>query len=178
MSPFLRRSIYEFLTFWLEVNWNDPWRHQTKWASESQCGVACLLWDLSRFSFIGCRVKDIFTVWTLVTKENVCLPKTIKFLHSIWYKYTSSERSLNVLLLKMSCFQAIDVFVISPMMVSDDLWSPLKSKKLFILIWKENIYSSYFEILCLQGLRRVLTCYDLKWPLTSTKNKKIPFLKW
>ena len=143
----------------------------------TQCGTPTYQWwDLSKLPFLRYHVYKVFTIWPLLTPNDLWPPpKTKGFMHAMWYTYIPIMRSVQVSLLEMSCLQGFhNLTLVDP----NDLWPPPKTIGFLHAMWytyiriMRSVQVSLLEMSCLQSFHN-LTPVDPKWPLTSTKNNRL-----
>ena len=83
--------------------------HQKQYTSCTYCGTpAFQIWDLLKPPFLRYHVYKVFTIWPLLTPNDLWPPpKTIGFLYSMWYTYIPNMRSVQASLLEISCLQGL-----------------------------------------------------------------------
>ena len=81
--------------------------HQKQKASFTQCGTPIYqIWALSKLSLLGYRVYKVFTIWPLLTPNDLWPPpKTKGFFYSMWYTYIPNMSSVQAFLVEISCLQ-------------------------------------------------------------------------
>ena len=89
-------------------------------------------WDLSKVPFWRYHVYKVFTIWSLLTLNDIWPPpKTIGFLYSIGYTYIPNVRSVQASLLEILCLQGFNNLI--PV---DPKWPliSIKNNRLLVLI--------------------------------------------
>ena len=98
------------------------------------------IWDLFNLPFLRYRVYKVFTIWPLLTANDLWpLPKTIGFLYLIRYTYIPNMRFVQVSLLEISCLQGFHN--LTPV---DPKW-PLTSTKTnrLLVLNKVHLHTKY-----------------------------------